>query len=93
MGSTTTLKLPQQLKERIAALAEQTGRSPHALMLEAIEREVARGERMRSFVEEAIAADRRIDATGEVFAADEVHAWIERLARKRKAARPKPWRK
>jgi hypothetical protein len=62
-------------------------------MVEAIERHTAREERMREFVKEALAADRDIDQGGEVYAAADVHAWIERLATGRKAARPKPWRK
>ena len=35
-----------------------------------------------------------LEAAGlEVFRADEVHAWVERLAAGRKAPRPKPWRR
>jgi hypothetical protein len=62
-------------------------------MLEAIERHVDYEERMRAFVEEALTADRAIERTGEVYRADDVHAWIERLARGARAARPKPWRR
>ena len=47
--ATTTLKLPDKLKTRIARLAKETGRSAHSLMIEALEREVAREERMREF--------------------------------------------
>lgn len=50
MASTTTLKLPAKLKARIARLANQTGRSARNVMLEALERGVARAERMREFV-------------------------------------------
>ena len=57
MASTTTLKLPEKLKARIARIAAQTGRSPHAVMVEALEREVARTERVREFVREALASD------------------------------------
>ena len=93
MASTTTLKLPQQLRARVTALAKKSGRSPHSLMLEAIERHTSREERMREFVKEALAADRDIDQGGEVYAAADVHAWMERLATGKKTARPKPWRK
>src|SRR3990172_2800801 len=54
MTATTTLKLPEKLKTRIARLAKETGRSAHSLMVEALEREVAREERMREFVREAL---------------------------------------
>jgi predicted transcriptional regulator len=93
MASTTTIKLPPVLKKRVTGIAKKTGRSPHSLMLEAIERHVDYEERMRAFVEEALTADRAIERTGEVYRADDVHAWIERLAHGARAARPKPWRR
>jgi predicted transcriptional regulator len=93
MASTTTLKLPPVLKTRVTRLAKRTRRSAHSLMVEAIERHVDYEERMRAFVVEALAADRGITRTGEVYRADDVHAWIERLARSRRATRPKPWRR
>jgi predicted transcriptional regulator len=92
MTATTTLKLPEKLKSRIARLARETGRSAHSLMVEALEREVAREERMREFVREALAADAGAEKGAAVYQAEDVHAWLERLARNPKAARPKPWR-
>ena len=92
MTSTTTLKLPEKLKSRIARLARETGRSAHSLMVEALEREGAREERMREFVREALAADAGVEEGAAVYRAEDVHVWLERLARKPKAARPKPWR-
>jgi hypothetical protein len=62
-------------------------------MIEAIQREVAREESMRTFVNEALASDAAIDAGAEVYRAEDVHAWLECLARNPKAERPKPWRK
>lgn len=91
--STTTLKISDKLKARIARLAKTTHRSAHSLMIEALEREVAREERLQAFVSEANAADVAIDAGEHVFRAEDVHVWLERLATKPKSARPKPWRK
>ncbi|MHB8471425.1 MAG: CopG family ribbon-helix-helix protein [Gammaproteobacteria bacterium] len=93
MATTTTLKLPENLKARIARLAKETRRSAHSLMIEALEREVLREERLRTFVKEAQAADAAITGGAEVYRAEEVHLWLDRLARNRKVARPKPWRK
>ncbi len=93
MTATTTLKLPEKLKTRIARLAKETGRSAHSIMLEALEREVTRAERMREFVREALASDARIEEGVAVYRAEDVHPWLERLARTGRAARPKPWRK
>lgn len=92
MSSLTTLKVPRALKARIARLAKKTGRSPHAFMLEALERQTRREEQVEAFVEEALAADRAIEGGDEVYAAEDVHAWLRRLAWGEHAARPKPWR-
>ena len=93
MAMTTTLKLPSALRTRVARVARKTGRTPHRVMLEAIERETARQERMEAFVKEALTADREIEESGEVYAARDVHAWLQRLAGGRKASLPKPWRR
>jgi hypothetical protein len=47
----------------------------------------------RSLAKEALAADEEIERTGEVYRADDVHAWVERLARGQDAARAKSWRR
>jgi len=93
MADKTTLKLPQRLKMRIARLARQTGRAPHDVMLEALEREISREERTREFVREAMATDARIEAGADVYRAEAVHAWLERLAQGGKPRRPAPWRR
>jgi predicted transcriptional regulator len=93
MKSSTTLKLPSQLKARIARLAKQTKTTPHAFMVDALERQTAREEKMAAFVKEAMAADRAIEEGGEVYAAEDVHAWMGRLARGERPPRPKPWRR
>jgi len=93
MNSSTTLKVPRALKTRITRLAKKTGRSPHAFMLEALERQTRREELIEEFTAEALAADREIEEGGEVYAAADVHAWLARLARGDRAERPKPWRR
>lgn len=92
MSSTTTLKIPDKLKSRIARLARETRRSAHSIMIDALEREVTREERMREFVREALASDAAIENGAQVYRAEDVHAWLERLARNSRTARPKPWR-
>ena len=90
MKASTTLKLSRELKARIERVAKKSGRTPHAFMVEALERQLQREERMHVFVQEALDADREIDAGGEVYAAEDVHAWLHRLARDGRAKRPKP---
>jgi predicted transcriptional regulator len=92
MASTTTLKLPEKLKARISRLARESKRSAHSLMIEALEREVTREESMKAFVRDALAAKADIETSGSVYRAEDVHAWMERLAKGEKPPRPSPWR-
>ena len=78
MTTTTTLKLPRELKARVLRVAKKTGRTPHGFMLHAIEQQTTREERMEAFVKEALAADRAVEESGEVYAAADVHAWLAR---------------
>jgi predicted transcriptional regulator len=72
---------------------QQRRRSAHSLIVEAVERHTNYEEQMRSLVKEALAADSEIDKTGEVYRADDVHAWMKRLATEEAAPRPKPSRR
>ena len=69
----------------------ETGRSAHSLIVEAVERHAAYEEQIRSLVKEALVADAEIDNTGEVYRAEDVHAWMQRLAVDGRAPRPKQW--
>ena len=93
MAETTTIRLPPKLRARIHALAKQSGRSAHSFILEAVERHADYEEQMRSLVTEALDADAEIERTGEVYRADDVHAWMTRLAQVTASDRPKPWRR
>jgi predicted transcriptional regulator len=90
MATTTTLKLPDSLKKRIAPLAESTGKTPHAWMVEAIETHAALAEKRRAFVADALAAEREVERTGKVYAMADVHRYMRALARGGKPRRPKP---
>ena len=48
--SVTSLKLPDELKKRIAAVVAWNGRSAHAFMVEAIVREMERAESFCEFL-------------------------------------------
>ena len=91
----TTLKLSEDLKKRIAAAAEDSGKSPHAFMVEAIEQQTALAELRQAFVTSALAAEAEALKSGIGYSAADVHAYIEALARGEKAARPKArrWRR
>lgn len=93
MAATTTIRLPPELRQRLEVLARKTGRSAHSLIVEAVERHTDYEEQLQALVREAIAADARIEETGEVYRAEDVHAWMERLATTSKPPRPKSWRR
>ncbi len=76
MMATTSLKLPDALRARIAKLSEASGKSPHLLMVEAIAAQTERMEEERAFINRALAAKMHVDATGKAYAADEVHEYI-----------------
>lgn len=91
--ATTTLKLPDELKARIAPLAEAQGLTPHAWMVGALATQVVQAERRAALVRDALAAEAEVEAVGEVFAAEDVHRYLrERLAGKA-PARPRPHRR
>jgi predicted transcriptional regulator len=56
--SATSLKLPDDLKRRIARLAASTGQTPHAFMVDALVREAQRSELRQRFAAEAAESER-----------------------------------
>ncbi len=93
--STTSLKLPDDLKAKASDLAKARKLSPHAYMVEAIRRATDQDERHQRFVDDSIAAREQAIASGEGYAAERVHEYILKKASGAKANRPKPqqWRK
>lgn len=90
MPATTTLKLSDNLKKRIAPLAESAGKTAHAWMVDAIEMQAMLAEKRKAFVAEARAAEKEVERTGKVYAFDDVSRYMRALARGKKARRPKP---
>jgi predicted transcriptional regulator len=90
----TSLKIPAELKERVAAVIEGTDQSAHAFMVEAIERQTSLAEKRRQFLAEADAAEGAMLATGKGYDGNEVHSYMRARAQGKKAKRPraKAWR-
>ena len=91
----TTLKIAADLKRRVVAAAKAADKSPHAFMLEAIENQTRLDEQRREFVADAVAARSEAIASGEGFAAADVHRYFAARIRGDRATRPKVrvWRK
>ena len=92
--STTSLKLTAALKRRIAAAAKRRGKTPHAFMVDAIERVAEADEARSRFIAEADAARKEALRTGKGFSAEDTHAYMRRRIAGKTARRPKPkvWR-
>jgi predicted transcriptional regulator len=88
--ATTSLKLSEQLKARIASLAEEQGKSPHAYMVDALEQQAERAERRREFLAAGRASAEEFDRTGIGYAFEDVERYIVALAAGKKVPRPKP---
>jgi predicted transcriptional regulator len=93
MTSATTIKLPDELKQRIAPLAEAAGKTAHAWMVEALERQAAMAEARETFLRDAEASAAELDAGGALYAAEDVAAYLLSRAAGKAAARPRPVRK
>lgn len=92
--STTTLKLSDQLKQRVSAVVEGTGKSPHAFMVEAIERQTSLAERRKSFIADALKAREEVLRTGKAYAFEDVRRYYAARAAEKPGRRPrlKRWR-
>jgi len=90
MAATTTLKLPEELKARIAPLADSTAKTPHAWMIEALEAQARLAEMRQSFIGDALASAADVDAGGPLYAMQDVHAYIISKAAGKTAKHPKP---
>lgn len=91
----TSLKLPVELKKRLARLAKQSGESTHALMVRALSRHADNAELYTRFVEDADRADDEMRRTGLGYAMEDVHRYFKVKLRRKPARRPRPvrWRK
>ena len=88
MTTTTTIKIPGELKERVAAAAQASGKSTHAFMVEAIEKQTELAERRRSFVTTALQAEQEVAQYGLVHDGDEVLAYLKSRLEGARPARP-----
>lgn len=89
MTTATTLKLPEDLKQRIAPLAEAAGKTAHAWMVEALERQADLAEAREAFLRDAEASAAEVDAGGALYAAEDVAAYLLARGAGKAATRPR----
>ncbi|MGQ1886403.1 CopG family ribbon-helix-helix protein [Serratia marcescens] len=78
--STTTIRIPDELKARVAAVAEQTGVTSHSFILQAIAEKTQQEELRRDFENEAEKRYAKIIATGETVSWKEMRGYLENYA-------------
>ena len=76
----TSIKIPGELRERLQRLAESRQRTPHALMIQAIENFVSREEKREAWRQEGIAAWEEYQRTGLHLTNAEAKEWLSQLA-------------
>ena len=86
--STTTIRLPDDLKARVAAAAERAGTSPHSYILAAIAEKAEQDERRREFEELAEQRYDRVVATGRTIAWPDMRRYLEGRVAGAKPKRP-----
>lgn len=86
--STTTIRLPDDLKARIAAAAKRSGTTTHGFILEAIAEKAEQEERRADFDAVAEARYANIAATGETISWEDMRAYLEQRLENPAAKRP-----
>jgi predicted transcriptional regulator len=85
---TTTIRIEDELKERIAAAAELSGKTAHAFILDAIAQTVEQVEVDSEFDRLADQRWAKVLSTGKTVAWDEAKAYLEARGRGAKARKP-----
>jgi predicted transcriptional regulator len=84
-----SLRVPEEVKKRIARLAQRRNTTPHALMLEAIHEKLQAEEARTAFHAEAERRLRNMKKTGMALPAGDVFEYLEARGQGRAATRPK----
>ena len=88
MTTTTSLKLSDTLKAKINRIALGEGKTPHALMVETLERGVEQALLRQEFYNDGLAAYQEAMQLNRAFSGDDVKAYIVARIGGRPATRP-----
>jgi predicted transcriptional regulator len=86
--TTTTIRIEDDLKARVAAAAERAGKTAHAFILDAITQTVEQTELDAEFHRLADERWAKILATGKTVPWDDAKAWIEARTRGERPRKP-----
>jgi predicted transcriptional regulator len=86
--ATTTIRLPEDLKDRVTAAARRSGKTAHAFIIEAITEKTAQEALRADFHADAEERYAGIVASGETIAWDEMRHYLEGRLAGKSVARP-----
>jgi predicted transcriptional regulator len=87
--ATTSIRVPDELRARIARAAKQAGMKPHALMLEALEERVELEEARAAVISEADARYEDWKQSARGYEWHEMRSYLRASVAGRKARRPR----
>jgi predicted transcriptional regulator len=87
---TTTIRLPDDLKEKVAVAAERAGQTSHGFILDAIAEKVEEEQRRADFDELAERRFAAIVASGKTIAWDDMRDYLTSRLAGQPARRPSP---
>ncbi len=92
--SATSLKLPDELKRRIARLAANAGQTPHAFMVDALAREAHRSELRAQFAADSAESELETMTSGKAHSLDAAFKYLNARVTggKLRAPRARTWR-
>lgn len=88
--STTTVRLPEKLKRRVARAAKQAGTTAHGFIVDAIAEKTELSERRSAFQQLAESRLADVLATGETVPWSDARRYLEQRVSGQKAAHPSP---
>lgn len=88
--TTTSLKISDDLKERIQHFAAESGLTPHAYMVRTLAQAVDREQTRHDFIAAGEASLDAVRAGGAVCAGDAVHSWVLDSLSGKAAPAPRP---
>lgn len=86
--STTTIRLPDKLKARVAQAAKRAGTTPHGFILEAIAEKTAQQGRHDDFHDEADRRYANMVASGQTIGWDAMRTYLQQRIAGKPAPRP-----
>jgi predicted transcriptional regulator len=86
--STTTIRIEDELKARVAAAAEREGKTAHAFIVDAIARQVEQAELDDEFHRVADARWAKVLTSGKTVPWEQARSYLEARARGAKARKP-----